>query len=280
MNWRFTQRLSCPQRASIISSSDLEALRENALDDVKDTLYQQAQVGSPSANCQIRVATAGIPQWIPLTSGIRIMELSPIDILVNYPTFPINEGRGLYDPKIGKTILCQGKWCRETLIHETLHSLSFSSVRMDLRRTFLSLFEGLTELFTGYLMFCRYPKCYTAWKMNSYPYCSVTYVPSVRLWATFCRFISMAELVKIFFWNGTPNWEGRCRGLLDCIHKSGYPLFDDFVKRPNPTVESKILEECLKNFGREKFRSIYQGPLQNTLDFTQILCSSLPLTSL
>lgn len=279
MNWRSTQRLSCPLRALIISSSDLEALRKNALDDIKDTLYQQEQVGSPSANCQIRVATAGIPQWIPLTSGIRIIELNPIDILVNYPTFPINAGRGLYDPKIGKTILCQGKWCRETLIHETLHSLSFSSVRMDLRRTFLSFFEGLTEFFAGYTMFCRHIDCYRAWKGNHYPYCSVTYVNSVRLWATLCRFIPMVELVKAYFWDGTPNWETRCRSLLDAIHQAGYPHFDDFVRRPLPTVEGKILEECLKNFGREKFRAIYEGPLQNTLDFTQMLCSSLPLTS-
>jgi hypothetical protein len=247
------------------------------MSNIKDTIYRSAKEGAPSKNCQIRIATAGTPQMISLTSGIRIIELNPVDILVNYPRFPIDAGRGLYDPLIGKIILCQGKWCRETLLHETLHSVSFSSVRMDLRRRFLSLFEGLTEFFAGYIMFRKDSECYVAWKENRYPYCSVTYVPSVRLWATFCRFIPMAELVKIFFWNGMPDWENHCHGLLDKIHQLGYPHFDDFIKRPVPTVESKILEECLKNFGREKFRSIYEGPLPDALDFTQIICSSLPI---
>lgn len=269
--------MRCPLRASIINSSDLEALRSNAISDIKCTLYKGATEGVPSKNCQLRIATAGIPQMIPFTSDTKIIELNPVDILVNYPRFPIDGGRGIYDPLIGKIILCQGKWCRETLIHETLHSLSFSSVRRDLHRRFLSLFEGLTEFFTGYVMYRRYFDCYTSWKENKYPYCSVTYVPSVRLWAAFCRFIPLAELVKIFFWNGTPDWEARCHDLLYKIHQSGYPRFDDFIRRPVPTVESKILEECLKNFGREKFLSIYEGPLQNTLDFSQMLCSSLPI---
>jgi hypothetical protein len=256
---------------------DLEALRRNVVEDIKGSLYLQAQVASQSVSCQIQIATTGIRQLIPLSPDVRIIQLNPIDILVNYPTFPINGGRGFYDPKIGKTILCQGKWCEKTLIHETLHSLSFSSVRIDLRRTYLGFFEGLTEFFAGYVMFCRHRDCYEAWKRSSYSLCSVSYVPSVRLWAGFCRFIPIAELVKTYFWDGTPDWEARCRGFLDAIHQAGYPQFDDFTRRPIPTVEDKILEECLENFGREEFRSIYEGPLGSTLNFDEMLRSCLPL---
>jgi len=275
--------LSCPQRSSIInisrSASDLEALRNAAILDIRGTLYQHAQVSSPSVNCQIRIAAAGVPRWIPLPPGISIIELNLVDILVNYHNFPVSGGRGLHDPRTGKTFLCQERWCRETLLHETLHSLSFSSIRLDLRRSFLNFFEGLTEFFAGYVMFCRYPHCYHAWKNECYTYCSVTYIPSVRLWATFCRFIPISELVKVYFWDETKDWEARCDGLLHAIHNAGYPHFDDFMRHRAPTVETKILEECLRNFGREKFRSIYEGPLANVLDFTQMLCSSLPLTS-
>lgn len=275
--------MSCPNRSSIInisrSASDLEALRNTTIHDVRGTLYQHAQVSSPSVNYQMRIATAGVPQWITLSPAISIIELQLVDILANYLNFPTGGGRGLHDPRIGKTILCWERWCRETLIHETLHSLSFSSVRLDLRRSFLNFFEGLTEFFAGYVMFCRYPPCYPAWKQQRYTYCSVTYIPLVRLWAAFCRFVPMSELVKVYFWDGTKDWEARCENLLDAIHQAGYPRFGDFVRHRAPTVETRILEECLNNFGREKFRSIYEGPLANTLDFNQMLCSSLPLAS-
>jgi hypothetical protein len=260
-----------------ITNCDLETLRKAAINDIKSSLCKRADEAASSKNCQIRIATAGMPQWITLTSSMKIVELNPVDISVNYPNFPIDLGRGLYDPAIGKIILCQGKWCRETVIHETLHSTSFSSVRSDLRKLFLILFEGLTEFFTGYILFRLYPGCYKAWKENQYPYCSVTYAPSVRLWASFCRFIPIEELVKIYFWDGTLNWEGRVSDFLNRIHQYGYPNFDDFTKRPYPTVEMKILEECLKNFGREKFRAIYEGPLQHTLDFSKIVPSTLPI---
>jgi hypothetical protein len=149
---------------------------------------------------------------------------------------------------------------------------------MDLRRTYLAFFEGLTEFFAGYVMFCRYHDCYEAWKGNNYSSCSVTYVQSVRLWAAFCRFIPIVELVKTYFWDGTPDWEARCLGLLEAVHQVGYPHFDDFRRRPTPTVEGKILEECLENFGRLEFQSIYEGPLSSTLDFSEMLGSGLPLT--
>ena len=275
--------MSCTLRSSVInvsrSASGLETLRDTTINDITGTLCQRAQVSSPSVNCQIRIATAGVPRSIPLSRETNIIELDLVDILANYQNFPVGGGRGLHDPRTGKTILCRGRWCRETLIHETLHSLSFSSIRLDLRRSFFNFFEGLTEFFAGYVMFCRYPQCYDAWKEERYTHCSVTYVPSVRLWAAFCRFIPISELVKVYFWDGTRNWEARCDGLLDVIHQAGYPDFDDFVRQRAPTVETKILEECLENFGREKFRSIYEGPLANTLDFTQMGCSSLPLAS-
>lgn len=278
-----TSRLSCAPRSTIInasrSTSGLEDLRNKTINDVRDTLYKHSQVSSPSRSCQMRIVTAGFPRSIPVSPDIRITELDVVDIVANYPHFPVGGGRGLYDPHNGKTILCRERWCIETLIHETLHSLSFSSVRPDLRRTFLNLFEGLTEFFAGYVMSCRYPDCYQAWKEERYTHCSITYIPLVRLWAAFCRFIPMSELVKVYLWEGTKSWEARCSDFLGAIHQAGYPNFDDFVRHRQPTVDTKILEECLKNFGRRKFRSIYESPLANALDFNQILCSSLPLAS-
>lgn len=273
--------MSCCLRPSIIvparSPTFLEVQRNVTIQDVRNTLYPQAQVGSQSQNYQMRIATSGAPSWIFLPPDIKIIEFDIVDIVANYPNFPIGKGRGLFDAQNGKTILCLGRWCRETLIHETLHSLSFTSVRQDLKRSLLNFFEGLTEFFAGYVMFRVYPECYLAWKEERYSHCSVTYVPFVRLWAAFCRFIPISELTKVYFWDGTRNWESRYSGLLDAIHSAGYPRFDDFVRRRIPTVEAKLLDECLKNFGRNRFRTIYEGPLGDTLNFGQMLCPSYPL---
>jgi len=262
--------LSCSLRRSLISSSrthaDLERQRNIALQDIRNSLFAQAQVASQSKSLPIRIATCGSPSWRLLSPNIRIVELDLVDILVNYRNFPMT-GRGLHDPVNGKIILCQDKWCRETLIHETLHSTSFPCVRHDIARRYLNLFEGLTEFFAGYAMFHKYPDCYIAWKQKRYRECSVTYIPSVRLWGAFCRFIPISKLSKVYFWDGTTDWEAKYSDFLEAIHEAGYPDFGDFRRRPTPTIETRIYEECLRCFGRIRFRRIYEGPLVHTLDF-------------
>ena len=238
--------------------------------DIKNTLYPQAQVSAQSQSFQIQIATTGTPSWIFSPSDQRVVELDWVDIRANYPNFPAG-GRGLYEPQAGKIILRTDGWCRETLIHETLHSLSITGARSDLKRSFLNFFEGLTEFFTGYVMFRVYHDCYLAWKLGQYSWCSVTYTPWVKLWAAFSRFIPISELVKVYFWDGTGNWEAKTSGLLNAIHSAGYPRFDDFITKRTPTVEAKLYEECRKNFGRDRFESIYNGALINVLDFNQML---------
>lgn len=265
--------MSCAARpgllASTRSSSELESQRCSALLDIR-TIFAQAQAYPVSAPKQIRIATAGPPTFSILSPDTRIVELDIAEVVINYPGFPPT-GRGLYDSETGKIILCLGKWCRETLIHETFHTVSFGATRMDLGRRYLDFFEGLTEFFTGYVMFCRYPDCYEAWRTERFQECSVTYDRFVRLWAAFCRFIRIQELFRVYFWNGTNDWEAKCEELLASIHQAGYQNFGDFRRRPIPTVEMKILDECLKNFGRAQFRHIYESPLSEILDFRQIL---------
>jgi len=65
--------------------------------------------------------------------------------------------------------------------------------------------------------------------------------------------------------------EAKCTELTTAIHQAGYPNFESFRERPTPTVEAKLLNECLKNFGRIQFKNIYESPLPELLDFTKIL---------
>ena len=266
-------RLSCAARPGLLvssrSSSELENQLSSALQDIR-TMFPEAQAYPISAPKQIRIATAGPPTFRILSPDTRIVELDIAEVTINYPGFPAT-GRGLYDSEVGKIILCQNKWCRETLIHETFHSVSFGAARIDLGRRYLNFFEGLTEFFTGYVMFCRYLDCYEAWREERYQECSVTYDRFVKLWAAFCRFIRIQELFRVYFWNGTTDWEGKCDEFLTSVHQAGYRNFGDFRRRPIPTIEMKILGECLKSFGRAQFKHIYESPLSEILDFRHIL---------
>jgi len=169
--------VNCSMRSGFLGSSvgpiNLENLRNNAMQDIGG-LFPQAQVVRQTRAQQIRIAASGLSGSRVLSPDMPLVELDIVDIALNYPRFPLT-GRGLYDSENGRIFLCQGKWCRETLIHETLHSVSFWASRIDMRRRYLNLFEGLTEFFTGYIMFCSHQDCYQAWREERYQKCSVTY---------------------------------------------------------------------------------------------------------
>ena len=250
----------------------LERQLDKVIEDIKATIYPQARVAIQSNDKLIELRYGG-PSRMLLPSEFRIIELHEVDVLANFPYYRPGTLRGLYDYSSGKIFLCKGRWCLKTLIHEALHSVSFFAVRPDLRRKLLSLNEGITELFTGYVLFRRYADCYKAWKLGKYEVCSVVkfgYLSSVKLFAGFCRFIPLKELTRIYFWDGTTDWEKRYNQLLKAIHRAGYSQFKDILQRGKLTVELRLLQECKKAFGK-KFDKIYFEPLEHLFDFNKML---------
>lgn len=262
-------------RASFIQSTrslkGLELQLDEALQDIKSTLCIQAQIaGAPSRDKLIRVISGGVQstRFLPLEN--RIIELPLHDILLNYPQY--SRGiRGLFDYKDGKIFICEGEWCREAILHEALHSVSFLCVRPDLRRRLLNLDNGLTEFFTGYVLYQRYKYCYSAWRESLFPVCSVIYTAWVKLWGILCRFIPISELKKIYFWDGITRWETLYADFLSVIHQTGYPKFQDILRMPKKLpLEVHFYQECRKNFGKKKFDALY-GSTQKSLDYGQML---------
>jgi len=265
--------LSCLARTALLVSSrnpaELEVQRCTAIQDIQ-SLFAQAQAQNKKVAQEIKVRTCGAVSYRYISADTRIFELDIDEITLNYPG--ISPGtRGLYDRETCKIILCRGNWCRETLIHEALHSVSFYPLLGNLGRRYLNFFEGLTEFFAGYIMFCKYLDCHKKWAEQQFQECTVTYIQNVKLWASFCRFIRIQELLPIYFWDGTTNWNLKCNEFLARIHQAGYAKFEDFRNRPIPTLEARLLDECLKNFNRIQFRNIYESPLVELLDFTHIL---------
>jgi len=248
----------------------LERQLEVGLQDIKKVIFPHTQSAVPSTERWIKTIYGGTPSKTFLPPESRIVELPEVDILANYPFHKPGTLRGLYDYECGKIFLCRNRWCRETLIHETLHSVSFLGVRPDLRKKLLLFNEGLTEFLAGHLMYQRYTDCYKGWKENLFEVCSVTYLSWVKLWGSFCRFVPISELTKIYFWDGTKNWESRYADFLTTVRQAGYPRFQDVMQNPKPTLEIRFLQECRKAFGK-RFDHIYYDPITNSLDFSQML---------
>ena len=248
--------MSCQARTTLLNSSanlsDLENQLCIASQDVQ-SVFANTQPHNKKEAQLLREGACGPPSYRMLSAETRILELDVAEIAINYPGMPMGV-RGLHDTNSGKIILCQSNWCRETLIHETLHKFSFTAVRPDIGRRYINFFEGLTEFFTGYTLYKKYTQCYQAWKSEVYRECRVTYIPFVKLWAAFCRFIPLHNLVPVYFWDGTNDWETKCSGLIQAVHKAGYNNFGDFRIHPTPTIEGKILDESMRNFGRVQFR--------------------------
>ena len=191
----------------------------------------------------------------------RIYQVSSLIWHLNFP--PGLHGR--YEN--GKIFLKEGNWCRKTLYHEALHGVSIfmvPNVYQSVTRRHRFLSEGLTEFLTGYILFKDHAECHNAWKTGSFKECKLSsYKSKVKLWCTFCNFIELQEVVKLYFWDGTGSWDERYTRFLNVIHNAGYPDFRDVLVLDGNT-EILFTQECINNFGGD-FQDILNS--RRSLDF-------------
>ena len=243
--------------------NQLEASLNKAISDVKKLLFSKALKVNPSRQFTLDVG-GGVRFSIPASR--RVYEVPKSIWSRNFPNW--GQARGLHRSSLGKIFLHEDKWCRKTLTHEALHSLSAFNVRTDLRR-YRFLNEGITEFLTGYILFKNYPKCYQAWRQERYSECKVTYKRQVRLWCAFCNFVTLKEVVKIYFWDRSTSWQECYRIFLDAIHNAGFPDFRDILSlEPTPTLEEVFIQECINNFGQD-FTNVFESR-SLSLDYTRL----------
>lgn len=105
--------------------------------------------------------------------------------------------------------------------------------------------EGLTEFFTGYILFKDHRTCYDSWKRGTFRECKLSsYKSKVKLWCTFCNFIELGEVIKLYFWTGSCTWDQHYTRFLTAIHNAGYPDFRDIFNLGNDT-EMLFTQECI-----------------------------------
>jgi hypothetical protein len=173
-------------------------------------------------------------------------------------------GHGVYDN--GKIFLKEDNWCRKTLYHEALHSLSrFSLPAMSsLGHRHLLFSEGLTEFFAGYVLFRNHKTCFESWRRGTFEECRLSsYKSKVKLWCTFCNFIKIGEVAKLYFWTGSGSWNETYTQFLKAIHNAGYPSFRDIIDLGNNS-EMLFTDECINVFGRD-FQEILNS--RKSLDY-------------
>lgn len=193
----------------------------------------------------------------------RIYEVSRLIWHLNFP----RGVHGVYHN--GKIFLKEANWCRKTLYHEALHSVSVFSVRSvsSIGRRHLFFSEGLTEFFAGYMLFKDYKTCYNSWKRGTFRECKLSsYKNKVKLWCTFCNFIELSEVIRLYFWNGSGTWDQRYVRFLTAIRNAGYPDFRDVLNLGNNT-DTLFVQECVNNFGRD-FHDVLHS--RKSLDYALI----------
>ena len=178
--------------------------------------------------------------------------------------------RGLYIEDGGKLLLTRDHWCTETLVHETLHSLSSFSTDTSLRKRLKLLYEGLTEFLTGYVLWKEYPACHSdCWPEASNSHCSMTYVGITKLWWTVFQFIPIEFGTELYFWTPSMSLTDKIKAFQDRIKRNGYPNFREVLLTQSSLDSTTIFrDECMRSFGKKRFNRILSSA--NPVDMTTL----------
>lgn len=228
----------------------LDLLRKTAIDLIKTHLYSNAQMVNSSTSVTLEVSYPEMGTFTIPPSDV-IIELEKID-LDKYLKIDTTGIKGCYIPFDGKLFLVKNNWCIETVIHETLHSCSRFSTTDELQK-YLNLYEGMTEFLTGYILYKEYRDCYANCFRTIGQLCQMTYEKYIKLWAGFCNFISLKNLVGLYF-PTSKSWDDEVNTLIKTVNDLGYAFNNPFTKGGLPS-ELKFEIQCRKAFG-DKFIKI------------------------
>jgi hypothetical protein len=260
-------QLSCPERPKYISNpksaKELERLRESTLQEI-EYCFGSAQVKGIQDTRTLRRKTDNQALiTIPENVNVCVLEKEIAD-----QVFAPKE-RGRYFPLGNKIILNPGKWCRKTLIHECLHSVSiFSHPNNSTFFEKTKLFaEGATEFLTGILLFGNHIECYENWIHKKYnKVCGLSYPHETRTFFAFCGFVDPQVLVDLYF------------GTRSDIFPTAWTYFIDDIRRQTGCNFKDVLDEGMKiglitAFGFEcehQFKRKFRDLKRTQLDYNRL----------
>lgn len=220
-------------------------------------------------------AINAVAETIRQTFDVNVM--LPSGLKLRFKRQPVTSSyyyiRGAYDPLKKEIVLFEPWWCRRTLVHETLHSLSFFYRDESLIDKSLGewrfIVEGFTEFFTGYVLYVLRKRfsCYLYWLNRSYLPCRISYEPYVKVLGALAQvLVSLEDLKRLFFYSRQVDWKQLYRSFL-----KKYEL-PDLLRDWSTAYElEEAILEALQNTGRKdvanRFEALLNDDLQVILNY-------------
>lgn len=269
------------------NDNGLSQLEKEAFDDIKASFNLQIEYGIPTSgllNVRYLISNRNLSEVFlvnPRTRGgcfleapKRVFVVENHEWLANPRLLGPPAWRGAYRFPIAAILLhengdMKNSWCRTTLIHETLHSISLYSRIWDVFPNIFSkhllLVEGVTECLTGYVLFKRQQSCYNEWKIGQMERCSISYKENVRLWCSFSQIVGIAGLAEFYLSLGN-NFSAPWNQFLQSVRAKGF-RFDYQLDERKVFREPAFREVCVKSL--PGFKKTYDS-LATCFDFSKI----------
>jgi hypothetical protein len=268
------------------SDSGLTELEMEALDDIQSTFGRQTPYGIPTSELpNVRYAISNVdvsalllrsnktPRYIQAPK--RVYVLTDYDWKLNSRLAKGPGRRGLYWHEAAVILLHENgdsnsSWCRKTLIHETLHSVSlYSRIFATFQEIVMKhrfLLEGINEFFTGYVLFKRHPDCFENWKNNQVSRCAISYRDSVRLFSSLCQLVGIISLADFYFSQQT-SFSSPWNGFVQATRTAGFRSFNYVLDERTAFRESDFIEVCVRSV--PGFKEIYESDMK-CFDFSKL----------
>ena len=239
---------TCRQAFIQISRQDLFARLRDTVEEIKEA-FQRDLFFTQEPLMNIIYENYLATHLLPGTR--KIIELNEVDWNLNGW---LPDTYGQYQPDTGRIILNNDQWCRKSLVHEAIHSVSTFDIHDIIR--YPSFIEGLTEFFTGFFLFKKFNCCYDAWKKNLYRYCNISYEPSAKTCYTFSRYVNIEHIMDFYFGNIGMSWDRKWRNLVANIPQINNKRFKDPRRGNVGSIIERFHRECIRYFG-EDFSNLY-----------------------
>ncbi len=259
--------MECDIRSKIIpdnSPDGLNNLTNMALQLIQKHIFKNAKRVNPSTAVTVDISYPPSLHTISPSELVFEMDKIELDRKLEVDTHAI---KGCYNRDEGKIYLNKELWCVETIIHETLHACSRTSEDDRLDR-YIPLYEGLTEFYTGYILFSEFGECYkNCFQTNFGRLCQMTYEDTTKLWVAYCNFIGLSSTLGLYF-NTGKSWDEEVKNFVENVKKQ-FPKFSNPFAKGGLSTQLKFEMLCRNTFG-EEFRRICKNR-ERFVDFSKIL---------
>lgn len=245
-----SQECSVRDKVLVDTTPDgLVKMKSSILNLIKKHLFPDAKQVNPPTSVILEIST---PTRIRYTSPPEelVFEIDAMDLFQHFG-LPVPGLCGYYIPSEGKTYLVKDTWCLETLIHETLHSCSRPCLEPELSK-YDELFDGLTELYTGYIIFKEFSECYTNCFLPEGQLCEIGYPDYTKLWTTFCNFVSLKNTIQIYF-PTEKIWDEEVDAFVERVKHLGFDKFKNPFAAASLASLKRFELICNNTFGDDYF---------------------------